>query len=145
MRIISIQGIGPAYAAKLTKVGIRTMDELLQKAATPDGRKQIAESSSISPELILRWVHMADLYRIRGLGSHYLELLEGAGVNTVLGLSKSVAEDLHGKMLAVNRAKSQVNGIPGLKQVKRWIDHARKLRGWSLTRRRWYREYCGAA
>jgi predicted flap endonuclease-1-like 5' DNA nuclease len=145
MRIISIQGIGSAHAAKLTKVGIRTTDELLQKAATPDGRKEIAESSGIGPELILRWVRMADLYRIEGLGSQYLELLEGAGVNTVLGLSKSVAQDLHGKMLAVHQAKSQVNGIPGLKQVKRWIDQARKLRGWSLTRRRWYGEYYGAA
>ena len=32
---------------------------------------------------ILKWVNMADLYRIKGVGSEYSELLEAAGVDTI--------------------------------------------------------------
>ena len=41
MKIVDIEGIGPAYAAKLTNVGIRTTNELLKKGASVDGRKEI--------------------------------------------------------------------------------------------------------
>src|SRR5512140_955728 len=52
MRIADIQGVGPAYADKLGKVGIGTTDALLREGATPDGRKKIAESAGVSHDLI---------------------------------------------------------------------------------------------
>ncbi len=127
MRIIDIQGIGPSYAEKLAKVGIRTTDALLQEGCSPDGRKMISASTGISHDLILKWVNMADLYRIKGIGSQYSELLEAAGVDTVVELSKRVGENLHGKMAEVNQAKNLVNGLPGLKRVEKWIQQARAL------------------
>jgi len=33
--------------------------------------------------LILKWVNMADLFRVKGIGQEYSELLEKAGVDTV--------------------------------------------------------------
>ena len=48
MRIVDIEGIGPVYAKKLQKIGIRTTGALLKKGATPDGRKQIAAAASRS-------------------------------------------------------------------------------------------------
>lgn len=127
MRIIDIQGIGPSYAEKLAKVGIRTTDALLREGCSPDGRKMIAASTGISQDLILKWVNMADLYRIKGIGSQYSELLEAAGVDTVVELSKRVGENLHGKMTEVNQAKNLVNGLPGLKRVQKWIEQAKAL------------------
>ncbi len=127
MRIIDIQGIGPAYAEKLTKAGIRTTESLLEQGASPDGRKKIAESTGISHELILKWVNMADLYRIKGIGSQYSELLEAAGVDTVVELAKRVAEHLNSKMVEINQARNLVNGLPGLKRVDRWIAQAKSL------------------
>src|SRR5512142_3348329 len=106
MRIVDIQGIGPAHAEKLTRVGIRTTDALLKEGATPDGRKKLAESTGINHESILKWVNMADLYRIKGIGSQYSELLEAAGVDTVVELSKRVAEHLNSKMTEVNQVRN---------------------------------------
>ena len=58
------------------------------KKAPPRGRKEIAEATGISDKLILRWVNMADLYRIKGVGQEYAELLGAAGVDTVPELAK---------------------------------------------------------
>jgi len=127
MKIIDIEGIGPAYAAKLTKAGVRSVEGLLKKGASDKGRKEIAAASGIEHTLILGWVNRADLYRIKGVGAQYSDLLEKAGVDTVVELSKRTAGNLYKKMVEANQAKNLVNGIPGLKQVESWIAQAKKL------------------
>jgi predicted flap endonuclease-1-like 5' DNA nuclease len=127
MKIIDIEGIGPAYAVKLTKVGIRSVEALLKKGASDKGRKEIAKATGITHTLILEWVNRADLYRIKGVSSQYSDLLEKTGVDTVVELSKRVADNLYGKMIEVNKAKNLVNKMPGIKQVKKWINQAKKL------------------
>jgi len=68
-KVIDVEGIGPKYAVKLSKAGIKTTDALLRKGATPAGRKEIATKTGIGEELILDWVNYVDLYRIKGIGS----------------------------------------------------------------------------
>src|SRR5512146_156354 len=116
MKIVDIEGIGPAYAAKLNNIGIRSTDALLKKGTCPEDRKQLADAAGIGEDLILEWVNLADLYRIKGVGSEYSDLLEEAGVDTVVELSKRDAEHLHGKMTEINAAKNLVNRMRGLKQ-----------------------------
>lgn len=127
MKIVDGQGIGPAYAEKLSKAGVRTTGTLLKKGASPEGRQELAQASGIGHEQILNWVNMVDLYRVKGIGSQYSELLEKAGVDTVVELSKRVAEHLHAKMLEENQVKNLVNKMPGMKQVEGWIQQAKKL------------------
>ena len=127
MNIIDIEGIGPAYAKKLAKVDLKTVEGLLKAGASPKGRKEIAEKSGIDVTLILEWVNRADLYRIKGVGKQYSDLLEKAGVDTVVELSKRVAANLYKKMEEVNMAKNLVNGMPGEKRVEDWITQAKKL------------------
>jgi predicted flap endonuclease-1-like 5' DNA nuclease len=127
MKIIDIEGIGPVYATKLAKAGIRSVEMLLKNGASAKGRKDIAGLSGIDQTLVLEWVNRADLYRIKGVGKQYSDLLEKAGVDTVVELSKRVAGNLYTKMIEVNQAKNLVNGMPGLKQVEGWIAQAKKL------------------
>jgi predicted flap endonuclease-1-like 5' DNA nuclease len=127
MKISDIEGIGPAYAAKLAKTGIRSVEALLKNGASEKGRKEIAKATGIAQPSILEWVNRADLYRIKGVGSQYSDLLEKAGVDTVVELSNRVADNLYEKMVAVNKAKNLVNGMPGVKKVKKWIGQAKKL------------------
>jgi predicted flap endonuclease-1-like 5' DNA nuclease len=127
MKVIDIEGIGPAYAAKLAKADIRSVEGLLKNGASPKGRKEIALASGIDQTLVLGWVNRADLYRIKGVGKQYSDLLEKAGVDTVVELSKRVAGNLYAKMVEVNLAKNLVNGMPGVKQVESWIVQAKKL------------------
>jgi len=127
MKIIDVEGIGPAYAAKLAKAGIRSVEMLLKNGASPKGRKDIAALSGIDQTMVLEWVNRADLYRIKGVGRQYSDLLEKSGVDTVVELSKRAAGNLYAKMVEVNKAKNLVNGMPGLKQVEGWIAQAKKL------------------
>jgi predicted flap endonuclease-1-like 5' DNA nuclease len=125
--VVDVEGIGPKYAEMLKKAGVTTTDALLTNGATPAGRQALVKASGISSELILKWVNFCDLYRIKGVGSEYSELLEKAGVDTVVELAKRVPEHLVEKMTEVNEAKKLVRRLPVLKEVKDWVEQAKKL------------------
>jgi hypothetical protein len=52
------------------------MEGLLKNGASEKGRKEIAAASGIDQTLVLGWVNRADLYRIKGVGKQYSDLLE---------------------------------------------------------------------
>lgn len=127
MKISDIEGIGAAYAKKLTRAGIRSVEGLLKMGANAKGRKQIAEASGIELTFVLGWVNRADLYRIKGVGKQYSDLLEKSGVDTVVELGKRTPANLYKKMLEINQSKNLVNSMPGAKQVEGWVEQAKKL------------------
>lgn len=126
-KLEEIEGIGAAYAVKLRKAGVRSTNELLKKGATPAGRKQISKDSGISEKLVLEWVNHSDLFRIKGVGSEYADLLEEAGVDTVVELAKRNADKLLEAIKAANAKKKLVRQLPGLSNLKDWINQAKKL------------------
>ncbi len=125
--IKEIEGIGPNYAEKLANIGIHTVHALLDKGCTRSGRKEIAEKTGIAETSVLEWVNMADLFRIEGIGEEYSDLLEEAGVDTVVELSKRDPENLHAKLKEVNEQKKLVKQLPSLDTVKKWVEEAKKL------------------
>lgn len=127
-KIVDIEGIGPVYAKKLTDAGIKTTDELLSSGATAKMRDELVKKTGIEAKLILEWVNLADLYRIKGVGQEYSDLLEEAGVDTVVELAKRVPDNLHMKILEVNEKKKLVNRVPPLSSVKDWVEQAKKLK-----------------
>lgn len=126
-RIIDVEGIGEAYAPRLVVINIRTTGALLEAGKTPLGRRQIEEKTGIDHDLILEWVNHADLYRIKGIGSEYSDLLEEAGVDTVPELARRHAENLHSRLTEINEDKRCVRRLPTLKQVQSWIQQAKDL------------------
>jgi len=125
--ISEIEGIGPVYAEKLNSIDIFTTSDLLESGATPRGRKELADKTEISPALILEWVNLSDLFRIRGIGEEYSDLLEEVGVDTVAELSRRNAANLHDKILEVNEAKKLVRRPPSLTSIENWIREAKDL------------------
>ncbi len=127
MRIDDIEGIGPVYAEKLVAAGISTVEGLLKAGGTAKGRADLEEKTGISGALILEWTNAADLYRIKGVGQEYADLLEEAGVDTVVELSKRVPANLHKKILELNEAKKLVRRPPSEKMVASWVAQAKEL------------------
>lgn len=125
--IKAVEGIGQAYEAKLSEIGIKSTDDLLEKGASKKGRKTIAEESGISEKLILKWVNHVDLFRIKGIGPQYAELLEASGVDTVPELATRKPDNLLAKMISINEEKKLVKGLPALKQVEKWVLQAKEL------------------
>ena len=126
-KLVDIEGVGPANARKLLKAGVRATGSLLKKGATPKGRKEIAATSGINHKTILQWVNHVDLFRIKGVGEEYSDLLEEAGVDTVVELAQRKAENLLAKMVEVNAEKKLVRQLPVLAQVSSWVEQAKKM------------------
>jgi len=126
-KISDIEGIGPKYAELLAKEGIKTVEGLLKVAAKSKDRKKLSEVSQISEKLILEWVNLADLFRIKGIGEEYSDLLEEAGVDTVPELAQRKPENLRLKLVEVNEEKKLVRRLPVLSQVEDWVKQAKDL------------------
>ncbi|MBN1452663.1 MAG: DUF4332 domain-containing protein [Anaerolineales bacterium] len=126
-KLTEVEGIGPVNANKLKKAGVGSTDSLLNMGGAAAGRKDLAAKSGISEKLILEWVNHVDLFRVKGIGEEYADLLEEAGVDTVVELAQRKADNLLKKMDEVNASKNLVNKMPALSQVEDWIAQAKKL------------------
>ncbi|MDH3589858.1 MAG: DUF4332 domain-containing protein [Gammaproteobacteria bacterium] len=126
-RIEYIEGIGPSLGAALRDAGVNTVDKLLELACDKKGRAILSDKTQIAEARLLKWVNMADLFRIRGVATQYAELLEGAGVDTVKELQHRNAENLAAKMNEVNAEKKLVRKTPSVNVVASWVKQAKSL------------------
>ena len=126
-KLTTVEGIGEVQAKKLTEAGIGTTDALLEQGKTPAGRRKIAEETGISGKQILKWINRVDLFRIRGIGEEYADLLELSGVDTVPELSQRNPEHLYQAIREVNAEKKLVRQLPGQEQVRQWVAQAKGL------------------
>jgi predicted flap endonuclease-1-like 5' DNA nuclease len=122
-----IEGVGPVYGEKLRQAGITNGLLLLKTGASPRGRAKLAQDTGIRNDLVLSWVNHVDLYRIKGIGSEFADLLERAGVDTVIELSRRNPQNLFDKIAAVNAEKKLVRQIPTLANVQDWVEQAKTL------------------
>ena len=122
-----IEGIGEGYALKFKEAGITTVEGLLEAGSVQKGRDDLAAKLDISEKRILKWVNHADLFRVKGIDEEYVELLEAAGIDTVIELGQRKPAQLAAKLLEVNNAKKLVREVPSLKQAEEWVAQADKL------------------
>ena len=128
MKIIDIEGIGPVWAKKLTDAGVRTTDALLKNGGTRKARQALADKTGLAATQILEWVNRADLYRIKGVGSEYSDLLEKAGVDTVVELANRNAANLAKAIKdLVGKGTRIVRRIPSDREIASWITQAKSL------------------
>jgi predicted flap endonuclease-1-like 5' DNA nuclease len=125
--LLQVEGIGPVYCEKLAAEGITTSADLLEAGKTKAGRGDLAKKTEISEKLILGWVNMADLIRVKGISEQYSDLLEEAGVDTVVELARRNPDNLYAKLQEVNAEKKLVRRLPAANMVADWIAQAKEL------------------
>jgi len=125
--IVKIEGIGKTYAEKLVAAGIKTTEKLLDAGGKVKAREELAAKTGIPAKLILEWVNLADLMRIKGVGEEYSDLLEEAGVDTIAELANRKPENLLQKIMETNEKEKLVRRPPVLKQVQKWVEDAKKM------------------
>ncbi len=125
--IDAIEGIGHKYATKLRKARIRTTDALLKRGADRAGRKQLVAETGFTTHQIMEWVNRADLFRVKGIGEEYSDLLEASGVDTVKELRTRNVANLTAKMAEINTKKRLVRRLPTESMVERWVTEAKNL------------------
>lgn len=127
MKIEDLEGVGPEYASKLQAAGVQTTDELLEKAGPAKAREDLAAATGISPKLLLEWANHADLYRIKGVGSEYADLLEQCGVDSCTELARRNPANLAVTMAEANAARGFVRRLPTEETLADWIAQAKEL------------------
>ena len=58
--IEAIEGIGNIYGRKFRKIGINTVDDLIQVGYTSTGRNYLANKIGVTPSIILNWVNQVE-------------------------------------------------------------------------------------
>ena len=128
MKIVEVEGIGPAFAATLEGAGVATTDDLLARGGTAAGRGALAASTGISETHLLKWVNHVDLMRLDGVGSEYADLLEAAGVDSCAELAQRNASNLATTFQELDAARpNTIRRVPSEASVQGWIDQASKL------------------
>ena len=127
-KVIDVEGIGPKHAKTLQGLGVRTTTMLLKVAASKKGRQDLAAETGIPEKLILEWVNLADLMRIKGIGEEYSDLLEEAGVDSAKELRNRNPRNLYQALRSTNAAKKLVRRLPGPRQVENWVKQAKSLK-----------------
>ncbi len=122
-----LKDLSDNFAAKLKEIGVDTTEELLEKAGSATGRKQLAEEIGAVPQQLLTWVNEADLMRISGVAEGFSQLLEAAGVDTVKELATRNADNLTAKIAEVNEQLKLTGRVPNQETVAGWIEQAKTL------------------
>ncbi|MEC4986012.1 MAG: DUF4332 domain-containing protein [Oscillatoria sp. PMC 1068.18] len=131
--IREIESIDVEDADKLAAAEIATMEELFERGATKEGRTQLVQATGINKNKMLKYVNLADLCRIKGIGGEYSELLQATGVNTVDELKILSPDSLYDKMMVENDRQQRVKQPPSLSQVRNWIAQAKEIRTVTIT------------
>ena len=125
--IESIGSIESAQARQFRRSGIRTTDAFLRRAATFEGRCDLAARVSLTEPRILELALQIDLMRIKGLGTRYGEMLNAAGVFTVHELRSRNPETLLAMIVQINDRRRLVRRLPTLDRVAEWVAEAQIL------------------
>lgn len=126
-KITDVEGIGPVIGEKFSNAGVKDSNGLLAGCKTPALRKALAEKAGLTEKQVLRFANMADLYRVKGIGSEYADLLEAAGVDTVPELARRKPDNLCKSMAELNDTKKLVRRVPTEAEVTDWVAQAKEL------------------
>lgn len=126
--IESLPGIDAAQLSSLQTHSIATTFDLLRQGNTLAQRQQLSGQLNINIKYINKWVALANLARIPGVGPQHCGLLLHAGVSTPQQLATMTVQRLHPLL---RRLQVQLFGradlAPSTAQVSLWIQNARQI------------------
>lgn len=125
--LTGIKGIGPSYMAKLRAAGIGSVEELRQAGTTPAKRAELSRQVDRNESIILQWVQLADLMRIKGVNSQQSVLLWEAGIKAPFDLPAQQPSQLLLLLRKINTEKRIVKKLPSNEKLAGWIAQAEKL------------------
>jgi len=120
-----LQAISPEAAVSFASLGITTTKELLTKAGSEQGRKELALKLKLSEREIMRLLRIAELAELKGMGTLNVNLLSKLGVENIPGLAKQDPTSLYKKLLALN-PQSEDLSLPREAIIGVWVREAQR-------------------
>ena len=122
-----LQTISPETAMSLTSLGIRTPKALLAKTKSEQGRKYLTLKLNVTENEIARWISLAKLTELKGMGTLNANLLNKAGIGNIPDLAKQNPAMLYEKLLALEKNDFQKETpIPRQAIIRVWVREAKR-------------------
>ena len=122
-----IKGIGPSYMARLRAAGIESIEDLREAGTTPAKRAALGKQVDRNERIILQWVQIADLMRIKGVDTKQSTLMWESGIKAPADLPAQQPTQLLLLLRKVNAEKRIIKKLPSSEQLNGWIEQAEKL------------------
>ena len=126
IKVHELKGISSELADALKTSGIDDSAKLLAATGQAADRKALAAKHGVDARQLLELANRADLARIKGIGAVYGDLLEQAGVDTVMELRNRNADNLFAK-IGESAEKLGVKRVPRIEEVRDWVEQAKQL------------------
>lgn len=124
--LAKLSSITPEIATALKAEGLLDSDKLLAAAGDPKDRTTLAEKLGMEARELLEILNRADLGRLQGIGPVFSDLLEFAGVDTVMELRNRNPENLYAKIMEVAE-EHEVKRTPRQEDVSSWVAQAKEM------------------
>jgi hypothetical protein len=123
-KLVDFQGIPAEIMVKLEKIGIKNTEKLFDRVKTEADRRNLADTIGGNYETILKLTKLADLSRIKWVGTTFARMLYDVGIDTVEKVSKANPVDLHAKINQLNKEKNIYKGQIGLNDMRILVEAA---------------------
>lgn len=126
--VTELPGMSEEDGNLLQSLGIENTAQLLQQGNTLEQRNAIADRLKLHPQQVNKWVALADLARLPGVGCSHCGLLLHSGVASCTQLAQTPVYRLHRQMLRFQVATLKRGDLcPPIEQVQQWVNEARTL------------------
>lgn len=127
-RLDQLPGLSSAHAQSMAQLGLTSTEHLRRYGATADRRQTLAKKMQVPLRYVTKWVILAELARVPGVGCQFNGLLLHAGIISVAQLADSTAQGLYTRLRRLHVATLQRNDLcPNPDQVSLWIQQAKVL------------------
>ncbi|WP_372725222.1 DUF4332 domain-containing protein, partial [Novipirellula sp.] len=127
--VVDAPSIGPRMADRLNKIGIYTVDDLLN--ANPERVAEKLGNRRIDGDIVLAWQQQATLVcRIPMLRGHDAQLLVAAEITSPEELATQDVEDLFSRVDPISRSREgkriiRGGSLPDMEEISEWIRNAK--------------------
>jgi predicted flap endonuclease-1-like 5' DNA nuclease len=123
-----LPGLSATHAQAMAQLGLTTTVQLRQYGQSMARRQHLAQRLQVPLRYVTKWVILADLARVPGVGCQFSGLLLHAGITSVPQLAASSAQRLYTQLRRLHVATLQRNDLcPTADQVSLWIQQAKTL------------------
>ncbi len=126
--IEQLPGITEVEQAKLQHCGIITTKQLIQQGKTAETRVNLANKLQVNLQYVNKWIALADLARIPGIGLQYCGLLLHSGIGSVAQLAQTPTHRLHQQIMRLQVSTMQRRDLcPTIDVVQQWSQQAKRV------------------
>jgi hypothetical protein len=127
--INEVFGLSEAHQNKLAEHRISNTDHLVRLLADPSRMHEVSRETGFPVAQLRRWVNLAEMMGIAGIGPAHAALLHAAGVDSLGRLARRDPRRLALRLVDAARLNREAPAPPSPRTLARWIMAARSLEG----------------